>query len=56
MAPAQTMHLETADTNPSRLTPLQWVICAVAAIGFAFDSYVLLMLPLIVRPRPLGII
>jgi MFS family permease len=32
------------------LTPLQWLICAVAAIGFAFDSYELLMLPLIVRP------
>ena len=32
------------------LTPLQWVICVTAAIGFAFDSYVLLMLPLIVRP------
>ena len=31
------------------LTPLQWVICAVAALGFAFDSYELLMLPLIAR-------
>jgi MFS family permease len=34
----------------ARLTPLQWTIGATAAIGFAFDSYVLLMLPLIVRP------
>src|SRR6187551_38686 len=34
----------------SALTPLQWLICAVAALGFAFDSYELLMLPLIVRP------
>src|SRR5436190_5644948 len=33
-----------------RLTWLQWLICAIAAIGFAFDSYELLMLPLIVRP------
>ena len=33
-----------------RLTRLQWVICAVASIGFAFDTYELLMLPLIVRP------
>ena len=33
-----------------RLTPMQWAICITAAIGFAFDSYVLLMLPLIVRP------
>jgi MFS family permease len=37
-------------TAPTRLTLLQWLICATAAIGFAFDSYVLLMLPLIVRP------
>ena len=29
---------------------MQWVICIIAAIGFAFDSYELLMLPLIVRP------
>src|SRR6476619_6368818 len=35
---------------PARLTALQWVICAVAALGFAFDSYELLMLPLIIRP------
>jgi len=34
----------------SRLTPVQWLICAIAAIGFAFDTYVLLMLPLIVGP------
>ena len=32
------------------LTPIQWLICVIAAIGFAFDSYELLMLPLIVRP------
>src|SRR5690348_8947213 len=32
------------------MTRLQWVICAVAALGFAFDSYELLMLPLIVQP------
>jgi MFS family permease len=37
-------------SSTSRLTPLQWAICITAAIGFAFDSYVLLMLPLIVRP------
>jgi MFS family permease len=33
-----------------RLTGIQWVICFVAALGFAFDIYELLMLPLIVRP------
>ena len=34
----------------SPLTPLQWTICAIAAIGFAFDIYEILMLQLIVRP------
>jgi MFS family permease len=33
-----------------RLTPVQWMICIIAAIGFAFDIYEILMLPLIVRP------
>jgi MFS family permease len=33
-----------------RLTPIQWLICIIAAIGFAFDTYELLMLPLIVGP------
>src|SRR4026207_1375559 len=39
--------------NPApslRLTPVQWLICIIAAIGFAFDIYELLMLPLIVGP------
>ena len=35
---------------PPTLTGLQWLICIVAAIGFAFDSYELLMLPLIMGP------
>ena len=29
----------------TRLTPIQWLICAIAAIGFAFDTYELLRLP-----------
>jgi len=37
-------------TTARPLTSVQWLICAIAAIGFAFDSYELLMLPLIVRP------
>ena len=32
------------------MTPTQWLVCAIAAIGFAFDIYEILMLPLIVRP------
>src|ERR1043165_4634091 len=34
----------------TRLTGIQWLICVIAVIGFAFDSFVLLMLPLILRP------
>jgi MFS family permease len=37
-------------TEPTRLTPVQWLICAIAAIGFAFDIYEILMLPLVVGP------
>lgn len=33
-----------------RLTILQWFVCVIAAIGFAFDTYELLMLPLIIKP------
>jgi len=36
--------------STSRLTPVQWLICVIAAIGFAFDIYEILMLPLVVRP------
>jgi len=34
----------------NRLTSVQWLICVIAAIGFAFDIYELLMLPLIIAP------
>ena len=34
-------------TAATRLTPLQWLICAISAVGFAFDSNVLRILPLI---------
>lgn len=43
--------MQTTPDGPARgLTPTQWLICAIAAIGFAFDIYEILMLPLIVRP------
>lgn len=35
---------------PIRLTGTQWLICVIAAIGFAFDIYELLMLPLVIGP------
>jgi len=43
-------------SNPSaigstaQMTRVQWLICIIASIGFAFDTYELLMLPLIIRP------
>jgi MFS family permease len=41
---------DSKGSSTSPLTPVQWTICFVAALGFAFDTYELLMLPLIVRP------
>mgnify|MGYP002148504760 CR=1 FL=1 len=42
-------------STPSlKLTRTQWLICLIAAIGFAFDIYELLMLPLIVKPAREG--
>jgi MFS family permease len=35
---------------PPRLTGLQWLICAIAALGFAFDIYEILVAPLVVGP------
>ena len=37
-------------TTTRGLTTTEWLICVIAAIGFAFDIYEILMLPLIVRP------
>jgi MFS family permease len=37
-------------TSRTSLTTTQWLICAMAAIGFAFDIYEILMAPLIMRP------
>jgi len=44
--------MATAHSQKSaeRIERLTWLIAIVAAIGFAFDAYELLMLPLIVRP------
>src|SRR5262245_35553517 len=38
------------------LTTTEWLICGVAALGFAFDTYELLMLPLIVGPALLELL
>jgi MFS family permease len=34
----------------AKLTTTQWLVCFIAALGFAFDIYELLMLPLIIKP------
>ena len=39
----------SSSTAPG-LTRTQWLICVIASIGFAFDIYELLMLPLIIKP------
>ena len=38
------------------LTGVQWTVCVIASIGFAFDIYELLVLPLIARPALLELI
>ena len=45
--------VDTADRSAARrlrLTGLEWLICSVAALGFLFDIYELLMLPLVGPP------
>jgi MFS family permease len=42
--------MPTPAPSAPRLTPIQWTICIIAIIGFAFDIYEILMLPLIVAP------
>lgn len=39
-----------APAEAKSLTSTQWLICVIAAIGFAFDIYELLMLPLVIGP------
>src|SRR5260370_21701650 len=36
-----------ASAARARLTRVEWLICVMAALGFAFDTYELLMLPLV---------
>ncbi len=44
------VHPSPPETTRPPLTAIQWTICAIAAIGFLFDSYELLMMPLVIRP------
>lgn len=40
----------SASSPKQPLTGVQWLICIIAAIGFTFDTYELLMLPLVIEP------
>jgi len=42
--------MNAAGIGSQRLTATHWLICIMASIGFAFDIYELLMLPLIIKP------
>ena len=44
------MSQSTTENRSPRLTLVQWAICAIACIGFLFDTFVLLVLTLIVQP------
>jgi MFS family permease len=44
------VEVSPVQTAVIKLTPIQWLICIIAVIGFAFDTYEILMLPLIARP------
>jgi MFS family permease len=48
--PPMTSSINPAAPDGSGLNRTAWLICIIAAIGFAFDIYELLMLPLIVGP------
>src|SRR5919108_2867934 len=42
--------MDPAGSPKTTLTTVQWLVCIIASIGFAFDIYELLMLPLIIKP------
>ena len=42
--------MNSSPEGKTKLTRTAWLICVIASIGFAFDIYELLMLPLIVGP------
>src|SRR5215471_9038019 len=39
-----------ASTHRRPFTPVQWLVCGIAALGFAFDLYEITILPLVLRP------
>src|SRR5438477_11157413 len=49
MSQSSTGDLPSLEPAPP-MSMVLWLVCIIAAIGFAFDTYELLMLPLILRP------
>mgnify|MGYP004215922657 CR=1 FL=1 len=45
------MSADAASGSGLKLTRTQWLICFIATIGFLFDIYELLMLPLMILVR-----
>jgi hypothetical protein len=48
--PADSLAIPALASKADRLTALQWLICGVAALGFAFDLYEMVVLSVVVRP------
>lgn len=49
-APVGNARSYNVDVGVARLTAREWLICGVAALGFAFDLYEVIVLPLVLRP------
>src|SRR5262245_11650423 len=45
-----TVRIDVMTPLAARLTPVQWLVCGVAALGFAFDLHEIVVLPLVLRP------
>lgn len=48
--PVEVLAIPAFASKPNRLNALQWLICGVAALGFAFDLYEMVVLSVVVRP------
>src|SRR5262245_722 len=44
------VEIDDMTSLPVRLTPVEWLVCGVAALGFAFDLHEIVVLPLVLRP------
>ena len=54
MAP-RSSYAGTASTAPSRLSRLDWLLCAVVGLGFVFDAFEILVMSITVRPALLSL-